>query len=105
MNPYEENRIKNDVEELLNGRVRSTGSVTLTANVATTVVTDRRVGRDSFIDFMPLTANASAEQGAGTIYVKTTDIDPRNNQFTINHANNAQTDRTFRYLIAGKELS
>ena len=93
------------INEILNGRISSNGAVTLTASVATTTVTDRRVGVESTILFMPLTANAAAEQGAGTMYIKTTDYDPTNKQFTINHANNAQTDRTFRYLIAGTELS
>ena len=46
---------------------------------------------------MPTTANASAEQGAGTMFVG-----PRAKQsFTITHANNAQTDRTFAYSVLG----
>lgn len=98
-------RIVDCIRQVLDGRINSSGSVTLTASAATTVVTDRRVGRDSVILFMPLTANAAAEVGNGTMYVQTTDIDPLNNQFTINHANNGQTDRNFRYVILGSELS
>lgn len=98
-------KAENNIRNIQNGRIRSNASVTLTANVATTVVTDRRAGRDSTILFMPLTANAAAELGNGTMYVKTTDIDPRNSQFTINHANNAQADRSFRYIVLGEELS
>lgn len=95
------------INEIINGRVNSTGTVTLTANQATTVVVDRRIGRDSVILLMPLTANASAEIGAGTVYVGESDISPTSNppQFTVNHANNAQTDRDFRYTILGSELS
>lgn len=95
------------INEIENGKITSTGTVTLTASAATTSVTDRRVGIDSYINFMPRTANAAAELAAGTMYVKTTDVitttDPPT--FTINHANNAQTDRTFTYVILGSELS
>jgi len=98
-------KIAESINQILDGRVNSSGTVTLTASAATTVVNDRRVGRDSIILLMPLTANASAEQGAGMIYIGTGDIDPLNNQFTINHANNAQTDRDYRYCILGSELS
>lgn len=91
------------INQILEGRINSTGTVTLANGAATTVVTDRRVGNDSVILFMPLTANASAEIGAGTMYVGTANIAPRSFQFTINHANNAQTDRSFRYVILGSE--
>ncbi|KKW45760.1 MAG: hypothetical protein A2Z55_01235 [Burkholderiales bacterium RIFCSPHIGHO2_12_63_9] len=93
------------INEIADGRLNSSGVITLTASAATTAVTDRRVGRDSVILFMPVTANAAAELAAGTMYVQTTDIAPLTNQFTINHANNAQADRTFRYLIAGSEIT
>ena len=98
-------KIAGIINSILDGRLNSTGAVTLTNGAITTVVTDYRVGRDSVILFMPLTANAAAEIGNGTLYVKTTDIAPLSNTFTINHANNAQTDRDFRYVILGSELS
>ena len=96
-------KVASAVNSMLEGRVNSSGVATLTNGAATTVITDRRIGNDSVVLFMPLTANAAAEQAAGTMYVKTTDIAPRNVQFTINHANNAQTDRNFRYVILGSE--
>ena len=98
-------RISLAVNNILNGRIESTGTVTLTASAATTTVDDKRVGYYSVITFMPLTANAAAELGNGTMYIQTSDIDIANNQFTINHANNAQVDRDFRYLITGIELA
>ena len=96
-------KIAETVNQILDGRINTNSSVTLTANQATTTVTDRRVGSDSVILFMPTTANASAEQGAGTIYVSA--IAPRSNTFTITHANNSQTDRTFKYIVLGSELN
>lgn len=83
------------VNSLRDGKVNSTGSVTLTASSATTTVADLRVGQDSVILFMPTTANAAA--AVGGMYVSA-----RGKQtFTLTHANNAQTDRAFAYVVLG----
>lgn len=85
------------VNLLTDGKFNSTGSVTLTASAASTAVTDYRAGPDSVILFTPTTANAAAEQGGGTMY-----LSARAKQgFTITHANNSQTDRTFLYIVIG----
>ena len=90
-------RLSDTVNLILKGKTNNYGSVTLTANAASTVVTDPRAGIDTVPVFTPTTANASAEIGAGTMYVSA-----RGNQtFTITHANNAQVDRTFLYTISG----
>jgi len=82
---------------ILDGRTNAAGSFTLTASTAATVVADNRVGPDSVICWMPKTANAAAEIGAGTLYVSS-----RTGQsFTLSHASNAQTDRDFEYIVAG----
>lgn len=95
--------ITSALNALLQGKVETNSSLTLTANAATTVITDRKVGKDSVILLMPLTANAAT--ALATTYIQTSDIDPRNNQFTVNHSNNAQTDRDFRYIVLGKTLN
>ncbi len=87
------------IQQLAAGRSNAVGTVTLTANVATTTVTDMNCAVGSNITWMPTTANASAEVGAGTIYCATATI--LNGSFVITHANNAQTDRIFRYAIHG----
>jgi len=89
--------IANATNSLRDGKVNSVGSVTLTQSSATTVVTDARVGADSGIFFMPETANAAAEVGAGGMYVSSVG----KQTFTITHANNSQTDRDFRYVVLG----
>ena len=90
-------RVQQTVNEMLKGRGNQTGTLTLTANAASTTLTDNLLTADSVITFMPTTANAAAEIGAGTMYVSA-----RNNgSFTIAHANNAQTDRTFYYIRGG----
>ena len=85
------------IQEANQGHLSNTGLVTLTANVASTIVTDARAGANSVILFMPQTANASTEIGNGTIYVAT----QGKQTFTITHANAASVDRTFRYAILG----
>ena len=74
-------------------------TVTLTANVASTTVTDERLSYYSGFEFDPMTANAATEKAAGTIYV--TQANRLNGSCVITHANNAQTDRTFRMLVFG----
>lgn len=90
-------RIATTVNAILNGRQNNVGSVTLTANTTTTTVTDFRVGADSVITLMPTTANAAA--AIATTYVSS--IDPLTNTFVLTHANNAQTDKTFKYEVTG----
>lgn len=85
------------VNRTLDGGVNSTGSVTLTASSATTTVADRRLGATSFFGLMPTTANAAAEIGNGTIYVSA----QGKQTLTLTHANNAQADRTYRYVVLG----
>jgi hypothetical protein len=89
--------VVNALRELANGRVDSASEVTLTANAATTVVADPRVGPTTKVFLSPTTANAAAEQGAGTMYVSA----KGDGTFTITHANNAQTDRGFDYVVLG----
>tara|TARA_R110000868_G_scaffold104343_1_gene287373 strand:+ start:3711 stop:4064 length:354 start_codon:yes stop_codon:yes gene_type:complete len=84
---------------VMNGKTANIGSVTLTASAASTVVTDTKCTTGSVIVFDSETANAMAEYIAGGMYVAT--AGRVNGSFTITHANNAQTDRTFRYIITG----
>ena len=85
------------VNNLIDGKSNNTGSFTCTASAATPAVTDFRAGKSSIILLMPQTANAAAEVGNGTIHVSTR----AKQSFTITHANNSQTDRTFGYVIIG----
>lgn len=83
------------VNNSLAGKLNVTLTVTLAAGATTTTVTDARVSAFSAILLMPLTANAAAEQANGTVYVSA----QKSGECTLTHANNAQSDRTFRLLI------
>jgi len=85
------------VNGILRGKLNATFETTLTANAGTTSVTHPLLTGTSFIAFMPLTANAATEFGAGTIYASA----QGKGTMTITHVNNAQTDRTFRVLVIG----
>lgn len=84
------------VNYLLKGKTNNTGTVTITASTTTTTVTDARLGADSVILLSPLTANAAA--AIGTTYISTVTAGA---SFVLTHANNAQTDRDFAYIIVG----
>lgn len=88
------------IQQLAGGRSNAVGRVTLTPNEATTVVTPTVSGviaAGSTPILTPITANAAAEVGNGTMYVSAVD----NGSFTITHANSATTGRTFLYAILG----
>lgn len=85
------------VNGALAGKLNALADLTLTANVASTTLTDSRIGATSYIDFMPTTANAGAEIGAGTLYVSSR----TKGSAVVTHGNNAQADRTYRVLIIG----
>ena len=88
------------IQQLAAGRSNATGTVTLTANAASTTVTPTQTGSiaaGSTVTLTATTLNAAAEFKNGTIFVPTV----ANGSFTITHANNVQTDRIFLYAISG----
>ena len=95
--PDGQRKLGEAVSQAINGKVNSTGTVTLTAGAATTAVTNNLVTIDSVILFAPQTANADA---IATPYVKPADI-TQGSGFTITHANDANVDKTFAYVILG----
>jgi hypothetical protein len=86
-------RIVRGINNILQGKLNNTGSVTLTANSATTTLSDPRIGINSVITLQATTANAA---GAMTnVYFGT----PGDGTVTINHSNTATVDRTIKYAV------
>lgn len=83
------------IKNILDGKLNSWGEITLTANSATSTLTDPRIGINSVILFQPTTSNAAA--ALANLYVG----NPGSGTVTLNHTSNAQVDRTFRYAIIG----
>ena len=90
-------KLREVVNNIMRGKINATLDVTLAANAASTTVRDPRIGGGCGIYPMPLSANAAAEIGGGTLWWSP----PGNQTVTLNHANNPQTDRSFRLLIIG----
>lgn len=89
--PEQVSRIVNRTQQ---GKLNCVTEVTLAANAATTTFNDVRIGAYSWLGFTPMTANAQAiavprpsSMGDGTC--------------TLNHANDANADKTFRVVIIG----
>lgn len=86
------------VNQVIAGRSNATGRVTLTASVTSTTITGANVNENAEIFLTPRTANAAA--ALGTTYASISRV-AGVPTVTITHANNAQTDRIFGYLIVG----
>ena len=82
------------VNRLLIGQVNSYGSVTLTQSATTTTITEPYIMENSVVLLTPTTANAAAA-------LATTYITCATGSATVTHANNAQTDRTFMFVVLG----
>jgi hypothetical protein len=85
------------INNIIKGRSENYGQVTLTANAASTTVTNANISEVSEIMLSPKTANAAA--ALATTYIPEATI--LNGSFVIQHANNAQTDKTFGYVWVG----
>jgi hypothetical protein len=85
-----------DAQTILNntirGKLNCTGSVTLKANQGTTTISDELITTLSVVAFQPLSTNAKLEGQPG--YSST-----ENGRVIVDHANNAQTDRTYNYTV------
>lgn len=81
------------------GKLECTVLLTLTANAASTTLTDSRLSIQSALSFDPLTANAATEKAAGTLYAL--EGNRSTGSVIITHANNAQVDRSYIVTIIG----
>jgi hypothetical protein len=83
------------INKILTGRANNANEFTLTAGATSTVVVDPAYESLMVPVFIPTTANAAAA-------VPTTYISARSKgSFTVTHANNGQTDKTFLYVRWG----
>jgi hypothetical protein len=96
--PYEDlGRYALAINEIMEGATNAFGTLTLTANAASTTVTDPNFRASQYVMLIPLTANAAA--ALATTYQNRTGL--ANGSFVLAHANNAQTDKTFAYMRFG----
>ena len=75
--------------------VQSEGTLTLTANSATTTYNNIHITDNSKVYLFPTTTKAAVDMGSATgVWVTVVA-----GTATINHPNNAETTKTFNYLI------
>lgn len=90
-------RLAETANQAVRGKLNAQIDLTLEANADQTIVEDPRITPYSFIGMMPTTANAAAEIANGTLYISSRG----DRTATVEHANTADTDRTYRVLIIG----
>jgi hypothetical protein len=92
-NQDEQNRLTaNAINGILDGKINSIGSITLTNSSTTTTLSDARIGGNSLILLMPISSDSASENWYITGIGKQT--------ATINHSSDTTT-RTFKYVIIG----
>jgi len=87
------------VNGIMRGRTNNQFAGTLTANAASSVFMNANIANDSTVMAVPITSNAWAEWRGASFIINAADI--MNGQVTVHHANNSQTDRTFRFMVIG----
>lgn len=83
------------LNNVLRGKLLPTAVVTLADGAATTTLTNPAIGANSLVLLMPTTAHAAA--ALVSIYFDTF----LKGSCKINHVNDADTDKTFTYLVIG----
>ena len=97
--PGEKNpiRIVQAIRDLFAGRSNAVGTMTITPNAASTVVTAVNCSIESRVSLTPTSAAAATEYGAGGCYVSA----KGNGTFTVTHVNSATAGRTFDWIALG----
>lgn len=86
------------VNNMLRGKINAVLQITLTAGAGSTIIKDARIGAYSVLLLEPLTAHAAAAlYGSPYVLESSKSI----GQVTLNHVNDANTDKTFNLLIIG----
>lgn len=83
------------INAAIRGKTNNRGEFTLDDGVGTTTLSDEKIGADSVIVLMPMSANAAA--ALPFLYFDT----PTRGSVDVNHDVSVMTDRTFRYAVIG----
>lgn len=84
------------VNRILEGKINSVGTVTLSTGTTTTLVADFRAHANSKVLFQPTTANAASEWASGAMWATCSA-----NQIDITHSSATETDLSFGYVLLG----
>lgn len=96
-------KLAEKLNDINNAKFNCALEVTLVANAVSTTIQDQRITGSSLFSFMPVTAHAAAALGG--LYVPEATIIPAigttPGSAVIQHANDANTDKSFRVGIFG----
>tara|TARA_S200002703_G_C3700544_1_gene215138 strand:- start:382 stop:711 length:330 start_codon:yes stop_codon:yes gene_type:complete len=87
--------VSTSLNNTINGKLNSTGSITLRANQTTTTLTDARIGGNSVIVFMPTSANGRT--GLNGLHVSAR----ASGSATLTHASSGNSDQNLSYCVIG----
>tara|TARA_X000000368_G_scaffold10667_2_gene8553 strand:+ start:22 stop:351 length:330 start_codon:yes stop_codon:yes gene_type:complete len=87
--------ISNTVNNTLDGKLNSTGDVTLRASQTTTTLVDERISVNSVIILEPTNANSNTAKANLFVSAKI------NGSATLTHASSSNTDQNFGYVVIG----
>ena len=87
--------VSTSLNNTINGKLNSTGIITLTASSTTSTLTDARISGNSVILFMPTTNNGRT--ALNTLYVSVRG----DGSATLTHASSSNTDQNLSYCIIG----
>jgi|TARA_B100000900_G_scaffold327347_1_gene287455 hypothetical protein len=87
--------VSTSLNNTINGKLNSTGTITLRASQTTTTLTDARIGGNSIILFMPTTANGSTAFNGLHVSARSS------GSATLTHASSGNTDQNLSYCVIG----
>ncbi len=97
--PYDEPwKVATLVNKILGGSLNSVGSVTLTNNGTTTVLSDNNLRQGRRVFLSPTTAHAA---GIAALWADPTSVSAQGGSIKLTHSAIAAADLNFDYLIVG----
>jgi len=87
--------VSTSLNNTINGKLNSTGTITLSASATSTTLTDARIGGNSVILFMPTTANGRTALNGLHVSARA------NGSATLTHASSSNTDQNLSYCVIG----
>lgn len=94
-------KAKNTINNTLLGKMNSVGTFTLNASTVSTSVKFQAalIGPNTKMIWYPLTLTAAAVAYDGAMFLST--VDPTNNIMGLTHTSDANTNKTFAYVLIG----
>jgi len=87
--------VSTSLNNTIEGKLNSTGTVTLSASATSTTLSDVRIGGNSVILFTPTTSNGATANANLFVSAKASGT------ATLTHASSSNADQTFDYVVIG----